>query len=60
MPRRYVAVCGASDALSNPVSTIKVETPHPSPPGEAGREKKIKKRVVNKPDGRYLIFYEKA
>jgi hypothetical protein len=41
--------------------------PHPNPSRKAGRAKtstptppgRLKKRVVPKPDGRYLIYYEK-
>jgi hypothetical protein len=32
----------------------------PSPPRAAGREKRVKKRLVKKADGRYLIYYAKV
>jgi len=41
--------------------------PHPNPSRKTGRARtstsappgRLKKRVVSKPDGRYLIYYEK-
>jgi hypothetical protein len=29
-------------------------------PGRSGKSKRLTKRVVIKPDGRYLIYYEKV
>ena len=54
MPRRYVAVCGASDATpsqlesAREVGRLLAEAPH------------LKKRVVAKADRRYIIYFERA
>jgi hypothetical protein len=41
---------------------MQIGRPLPDPPHAAGRSKRAKrlaKRLVKKPDGRYLIYYEK-
>ncbi len=49
MPRRHVAACGAGEATP--------EQQVGTPLATRGR---LKKRIVVKPDGRYLIYYEKS
>ena len=51
--------------LPNPpheVGRASIRAPLPDPPHKVGRAKKqrrLKKRTVQKADGRYLIYYEK-
>jgi hypothetical protein len=45
--------------LSSPARQI-ASAPAPEKRGrESKKEKRLKKRVVSKPDGRYLVYYEK-
>jgi len=48
---------------SSAARDMQIVRPHPDPPHKMGRSKRkrrVAKRVVPKPDGRYLIYYDKA
>jgi len=48
---------------SSAAHDAEIDRPLPDPPHSVGRSKRpkrVSKRVVKKPDGRYLIYYEKA
>lgn len=45
--------------LSSPARQIASAPPPEKPSRKSKQEKRLKKRVVSKPDGRYLIYYEK-
>jgi hypothetical protein len=46
--------------LSSPARQIASAPPPQKTGRESKKEKRLEKRVVPKPDGRYLIYYEKA
>jgi hypothetical protein len=47
-------------ALASPRVPALVVNSTPMPPGELVKLKRLTRRVVIKPDGRYLIYYEKV
>jgi hypothetical protein len=56
MPRRSASKATAAQ----PEHARDASSPPPMPDATQTRPRRLNKRVVQKPDGRYLIYYEKA
>ena len=59
MPSKYVAVRGASDATASQLESPLPAKRRTKAKMPASPSPRLKKRVVPKADGRYLIYYDK-